>query len=187
MDSYFDIKALPNAEILQSAVIAHLMQQLHRVLPQYGGRIGLSFPAYGQQRTLGGIIRVLGVKSDVEQIFQQLNKSAAVKDYGLITPASVIPSSVTKHAFFMRVHAKGKSRFERLKRRHVERGTWTSELEVAASEKMKQPLHLPHVRFKSASTGESFLLFLNRRLCGLPVEGVFNGYGLSKTATVPWF
>ncbi|MEX1670013.1 type I-F CRISPR-associated endoribonuclease Cas6/Csy4 [Zhongshania guokunii] len=187
MDSYFDIKALPNAEILQSAVIAHLMQKLHRVLPQYCGRIGLSFPAYGQQRTLGGIIRVLGVKSDVEQIFQQLSDMAAVKDYGLITQVNVIPLSVTKHVFFTRVHAKGKSRFERLKKRHLQRGTWTSELEVAALDKMKQPLHLPHVSLKSASTGENFLLFLNRRMAGQPIEGVFNGYGISKTATVPWF
>jgi CRISPR-associated endonuclease Csy4 len=187
MDSYFDIKALPNPEILQSAVVAHLMQQLHRVLPQYEGRIGLSFPAYGQQRTLGGIIRVLGVKVDIDNVFHQLNDMVEVKDYGLITPVSVIPSSVEKHAFFTRVHAKGKSRFERLKKRHLERGTWTNELEVAASEKMRKPLHYPHVSLKSASTGETFLLFLNRRLCGLPVEGVFNGYGLSKTATVPWF
>lgn len=52
MDSYFDIKVLPNPEIIQSAVLAHLMQQLHKQLPVFNGRIGLAFPAYGQQVAL---------------------------------------------------------------------------------------------------------------------------------------
>jgi len=192
MDSYFDIKALPNAEILQSAVVAHLMQQLHRVLPQYEGRLGLSFPAYGQQRTLGGIIRLLGAKEDVTSVFQQLSDSTAVSDYGLITVVNTVPTSVVKFACFTRTHAKGKSRFERLKKRHMKKGTWTDELATAAWGRICQPLHLPHISLHSSSTGERFLLFVKRDFITQSVEGLFNSYGLStgnseNKATVPWF
>ena len=187
MDSYFDIKALPNAEILQTAVVSHLMQQLHSVLPEYRGRIGLSFPAYGQQHTMGGIIRVLGIKNDVSDISQQLKNLPEVIDYSLVTAINPVPPSVSKYACFTRIHAKGKSRYTRIKKRHISNGTWTSEIEHAVSEKMTQKLFLPHINLRSASTGERFLLFLKRRIVTTPVVGLFNGYGLSKTTTVPWF
>lgn len=50
MDSYCELKALPNPEIIQSAVIAELMQVLHKLLPACEGQIGLDFPAYGQHK-----------------------------------------------------------------------------------------------------------------------------------------
>ena len=49
---YADLKAIPQAEMLQSQVVAHIVQTLHGLLPRFGGRIGIGFPAYGQNRTL---------------------------------------------------------------------------------------------------------------------------------------
>jgi CRISPR-associated endonuclease Csy4 len=188
MDSYFDIKALPNPEIIQSAVLAHLMQQLHKQLPVFNGRIGLAFPAYGQQRTLGGIIRVLGDREDVEKLYGQLQGMADVSDYALLTSVEPTPMNITQYARYTRAHAKGNSRLQRLKRRHQAAGTWTDELAAAITSKYSQPLHLPHVRLNSISSGQVFLLFVRRNVVQEQARGEFNAYGLSLSeATVPVF
>lgn len=53
---------------------------------------------------------------------------------------------------------------------------------------IEQQPDLPYVQLRSASTGQRFCLFL---ALGdpepNPVLGSFNAYGLSNTATLPWF
>jgi CRISPR-associated endonuclease Csy4 len=39
----------------------------------------------------------------------------------------------------------------------------------------------------SQSTGHRFRLFAEHKPAPFPVVGTFNAYGLSSTATVPWF
>ena len=188
MDSYFDIKALPNPEIIQSAVLSHLMQQLHKLLPAFEGRIGLAFPAYGQQRTLGGIIRALGESKDVDRLYDQLQCMVVVSDYALLTPIEPTPMGITQYARYTRAHAKGNSRLQRLKRRHQAVGTWTDELATAIASKYSQPLHLPHVSLNSVSSGQAFILFVHRNIVQEQGEGSFNAYGLSLGgAAVPVF
>lgn len=191
MDSYFDIKALPNPEIIQSAVVAHLMQNLHVILPEHKGRLGLSFPAYGQQNTMGGIIRVLGSGSDVSEFHQKLQRMPDVVDYGLLSEVNEIPL-ISQYACFTRLHAKGNSRFKRLKKRYQVNGTWTDELEQTVLAKYSVPIHGPHLNLRSSSTGQNFLLFVRKKVVNNSISGIFNSYGLgnsssSKIATVPWF
>ncbi|MTI12680.1 type I-F CRISPR-associated endoribonuclease Cas6/Csy4, partial [Sansalvadorimonas verongulae] len=179
MDSYFEIKALPNAEIIQSAVVSELLQELHRHLPAYEGRIALAFPAYGQQRTLGGILRLLGDEEDIKGFHTLLLKSSLIQDYALQTVVKTVPDNVDKFGCYQRKHARGNSRLQRLKRRHQERGTWTEELEQAMFDKVSQPVHLPHLGLKSSSTGQQFLLFVEKKSGNKCVKGAFNAYGLS--------
>lgn len=188
MDSYFDIKALPNPEIIQSAVLGHLMQHLHQLLPAFDGRIGLAFPAYGQQHTLGGIVRVLGEHKDSDVLYQQLQGMTDISDYALLTPIEPTPANISQYVKYTRAHAKGNSRLQRLKRRHQAAGTWTDELASLIASKYSQPLHLPHVSLNSASSGQRFMLFVRRQLVQEGGQGVFNSYGLSLgEAAVPAF
>jgi len=47
---------------------------------------------------------------------------------------------------------------------------------------------LPWLNLRSLSTGQSFKLFIRHGdLLSTPVSGMFTTYGLSATATVPWF
>ena len=188
MDSYFEIKALPNAEIIQSAVVAELIQELHKHLPLFEGQIGLAFPAYGQQNTLGGILRVLGAGKDIKALHALLLQSPVIQDYALQTAVKAVPENVDKFACYQRKHARGNSRLQRLKKRHQERGTWTEELEQTVVDNVSQPVHLPHLGLKSSSTGQRFLLFVEKKNKGQLVRGAFNGYGLGLNgATVPLF
>ena len=122
MDSYCELKALPNPEIIESAVIAELMQTLHQLLPQFDGRIGLDFPAYNQDRTLGGIIRILGQKEDMQALRALLEGHSVVQDYALLTELDDIPTGVERYASYQRQHARGNSRYQRQKQRHEGRG-----------------------------------------------------------------
>lgn len=188
MDSYFEIKAIPDPELLQSAVVAQLMQELHGLLPAYDGRVGVSFPAYGQARTLGGIVRVHGKANELERLNFDVHNNATIRSYGLVTEVSAIPGSIKGYARFQRLHTKGGSHFRRLQQRHKARGTWTNELEESISRKYEATISCPHVALKSASTGQPrFMLFIERVGSESPAEGKFNAYGLSGMASVPLF
>ena len=188
MDSYCELKALPNPEIIESAVVAELMQTLHHLLPQFDGRIGLDFPAYNQDRTLGGIIRMLGQKEDIQTLHALLSGHRAIQDYALLTALSNIPAGIERYASYQRQHARGNSRYQRQKQRHESRGTWSEALEEALRKKCMNPVHLPHVKLRSASTSQKFMLFIKRKSSLKPQSGSFNGYGLAeKGSTVPVF
>jgi CRISPR-associated endonuclease Csy4 len=47
---------------------------------------------------------------------------------------------------------------------------------------------LPWINLRSLSNGQSFRLFIRHGdILAFPVGGEFSNYGLSSTATVPWF
>ncbi len=189
MDSYFELKALPDPEIIQSAVVSELMQAVHSLLINYDGRVGIDFPAYGQQRTLGGIIRLLGNQQDMDSLRSALAEHRSVQDYGLLTARNVIPDNISGYVCCSRRHTKGSnSRFQRLKKRHQARGTWSESLEQTILQKFAKPLHLPHVALKSASTGQRLLLFIERKHNKQQCPGQYNSYGLGLGgASVPAF
>ena len=83
---YLELRAIPQADLIQSQVLSHLMQTLHQYLPAYAGRIGVAFPGYGQARTLGGIIRLIGNEADCQALHQQLHASGNINDYAYSTP-----------------------------------------------------------------------------------------------------
>lgn len=188
MDSYFEIRAIPDAELLQSAVVAQLMQDLHALLPAYEGRVGVSFPGYGQAGTLGGIIRLHGSLDDLERLNFEVRNDPGMRSYGLISDVSSVPENVKGFARFQRLHVKGGSHLRRLQQRHRSRGTWTKELEESISQKYATHMSCPHIALRSASTGQPrFRLFIHRSYSENAVGGEFNAYGLSRIATVPLF
>ncbi|MBN1007481.1 type I-F CRISPR-associated endoribonuclease Cas6/Csy4 [Amphritea pacifica] len=188
MDSYFEIKAIPDPELLQSAIVAQLMQALHGLLPAYEGRVGISFPAYGQARALGGILRLHGTSEDMQRLLDQAHDDSVLSNYALITDVLMVPEKVKGYALYRRRHVKGESDIRRLVKRHKARGTWTAELEEAIFAKYRQPRNCPHVTLKSYTTRQAkFMLFIEQEMQGKAVEGEFNAYGLSKGSTVPWF
>jgi CRISPR-associated endonuclease Csy4 len=189
MDSYFNIKAIPDPEMLQSAVVGQLMQAMHFLLPSYAGRVGLGFPGYGQSRTLGGILRVHGSAEDVQKLENEVKDNSIFRSYALVTSVEKIPNRVNGYAEYRRFHVKGESHYRRLEKRHKARGTWTPELEKAIAEKYQEPMKCPHVALKSRSTGQpKFMLFVKKLERGEAIGGVFNSYGLSVDgATVPLF
>ena len=188
MDSYFEIKALPNPEIIESTVMSHLMQALHQLLPQFGGNIALDFPGYGRHRTLGGIIRIVSNKEDTEALYNKVLRKSIFRDYALVTECDSVPERVSQHIKNTRHRKKGQSHLKRLEKRLRSQGLWDESIKAKAEAKFEASKLMPHVHLKSSSTGENFILAVQRKIQTKPEMGKFNGFGLSLgEATVPKF
>lgn len=197
---YFDIKAIPQAEMIQSAVVAHIIQVLHKYLPQYNNiseqnsvenAISLSFPAYGQGSTVGGIVRVFASKKSLTAFHESIQ---VLSDYALITAVSAVPEQVASYAVFSRIHLKGKSHIKHLKQRAEKRGEpWTAEHEMAVTKKYQAQKHVPYLIVKSHSTNQKTVwLHIGKETRKKPSQGNVSGYGLNSKSqtekmTVPVF
>jgi CRISPR-associated endonuclease Csy4 len=78
---------------------------------------------------------------------------------------------------------------DRIRRRQMKRHGWTEEeARARIADSVEQQLALPYLTLRSQSTGQHFRLFIDHLPCQpAPVAGPFNAYGLSSTATIPWF
>jgi len=184
MESYQEIRVLPDPEFGSDLLMAALFAKLHRALGQHAaGKIGISFPNYGQKP--GDIIRLHGTDAMLT-VFGKTLWMKGLNDHVAISEIRDVPADA-QHYCFSRVQVKSSA--ERLRRRSVKRGRLSEEeaLERIPDSK-SQITSLPFIHVKSLSTGEAFRLFIRRgALLTEPVEGVFGAYGLSAVATVPWF
>ena len=187
MNRYFDLEAIPNPQIAQVDVVAQLMQQAHAQLPQYLGRVGLSFPEYRTEKTLGRIIRVFANDKDLTDLHSSIKANPRFSNYCTVGEVLHAPEEPEAYTCFVRVQPKGNSRLQRLKRRHQAKGTWTNEFEQEVEKKYATKEQLPHVSLRSISNGQKFILFVKQEKRPQSTEGFFSSYGLSNTTTVPWF
>ncbi|AEX51731.1 CRISPR-associated Csy4 family protein [Rahnella aquatilis CIP 78.65 = ATCC 33071] len=184
MESYQEIRVLPDPEFGTELLMAALFAKLHRALGQYAaGKIGISFPHYGHKP--GDIIR-LHSRADTLTAFSQTLWLKGLNDHVDVSEIRDVPSGA-QHCCFSRVQVKSSA--ERLRRRSVKKG-WMSEEEAPERipDSKSQVTTLPFIQVKSLSTGEAFRLFIRRgALQPVSVKGEFGAYGLSAVATVPWF
>ncbi|CCG88214.1 type I-F CRISPR-associated endoribonuclease Cas6/Csy4 [Erwinia piriflorinigrans] len=184
MDRYQDIRVRVDEEIGEAVLLAQVFMRLHQVLRQTAnGRIGISFP--GVKVTLGDRIRLHGTQDDLHAL-QHSGWDRGLTDYISCTDiAPVPPQAVWRSVRRVQV----KSSAERLRRRSVNKG-WLNEAQAAEriSVVNEQRSDLPYLQIKSGSNGHAWRLFIEHGpLLSARCEGSFSSYGLSATATVPWF
>lgn len=188
---YFEVKAVPQAEMTQNTVMSHLFKTVHPFLPQFKGEIGVSFPGYGQHRTVGGILRLFGNEAAISKLNRLLYQEGNIRDYALLSLTQTIPQAIPQerreYATFSRVRFKGASDVRRAERRLKAQGQWTKEVEERLLEKWGGLTKLPYLEMKSLSNKHTFSLWIERKRQKEEVLGTFNSYGLSKTTTVPIF
>ncbi|WP_338858947.1 type I-F CRISPR-associated endoribonuclease Cas6/Csy4 [Serratia marcescens] len=184
MDHYQDVRVLPDPEFSEPTLLSALFAKLHRALAAYGkGDIGISFPQ--MQRTPGAILRLHGSHEALTALVG-FDWMKGLRDY---TDLSLIQAVPTETAFRTVSRVQVKSSVERIRRRVVRKG-WLTEEQARERIPManEQRTSLPFIALKSLSTGQHFRLFLKQgQLQERPTPGVFSFYGLSASATVPWF
>ena len=186
MDQFIDARLLPDPEFTTPMLMSALYNKLHRALVSIEARtIGVSFPEYQlRPRSLGEVLRVHGTQSALSDLLAAgwLN---GMMDH--ITPASIQPApEPTGH---LRVQRKQyKTNVDRLRRRRMKRKgeTWDQAC-AAIPDSTGQSPALPFINLRSQSTGQIFSVFIEQTEANLHVPGEFNTYGLSHSATVPWF
>ncbi len=191
MDHYLEILLHPDPEFTANILMSALFSKLHRGLVNHGSqRIGLSFPdirpdSTQGSRTLGQRVRLHGSRGNLHGLMQS-GWLQGMRDHCELTGIMAVPDGA-KQRVVCRVQAKSSP--ERLRRRLMMRKQID---EVAACESIPdsaaERLNLPFVTLSSATTSQRFKLFVEHRpIQDVAVPGIFSAYGLSNTATVPWF
>lgn len=187
MDHYIDIRLRPDPESPPQEIMAALYGRLHRALVELRSTtIGVSFPAVRPLKpALGDHLRLHGSGEALDAL-HRLSWLGSVADHVDITSAALVPPDA-RHRRVQRVQAK--SNVERLRRRLMRRhGIDERTARERLPDGITQALDLPFVHVKSASTGQTFRLFVHHGpLQAEPKPGPFNAYGLSSGGTVPWF
>lgn len=187
MDAYLEIRLLPDPEFMPATLMNALFGKLHRALVEHGGRnIGVSFPnVHERSRSLGQRLRLHGQAIDLEKLMA-LGWMTGMGDHVALGDIAAVPAQA-KPRVVRRVQAK--SNPERQRRRLMARtGIGPEQAMRAIPDNTAEKLNLPYLTLASQSTGQRFRLFVEHLpIRDRPMAGRFSAYGLSSTATVPWF
>lgn len=188
MDSYVDVRVLPDPEFTSSTLMNALFSKLHRVLADLKSTgIGVSFPEVDQKVPgLGRLLRLHGARSTLDELMK-MNWLQGMRDHVNVAELKPVPPNPA-YVVVRRVQAK--SNPERLRRRLMKRHNISEEEarqripDTVAGERLK----LPFISLKSQSTRQRFRIFIEHlQSSEQQMDGSFNAYGLSAFATVPWF
>lgn len=184
MDHYIDIKLLPDAELSETFLMNKVYAKLHKALDDLtSDSIGVSFPKYNV--VLGSVIRVHGTKENLEQL-NGLNWLARLADYCDSSPVKLVPENIEGYRNVSRVQTNmSPSKLRRLLKRNTIR---PNEIEQYEEKMLSKGLKNPYVELDSSSNGNKYRRYFQFGALGdTNVAGVFDQFGLSKTATIPWF
>lgn len=196
MKHYVEITLLPTDDIGHYFLWSKIYQQLHLALVELtggqGGSVGFSFPEYSaNQLRLGRKLRVFAPTETQLAQFNAQKWLERLSDYCHISSIRAVPEQ-TQFAVFSRKQYVMNP--ERLARRRAKRKGETFEQAFSHFVGFDGEFSsLPFVALESLSTASSvesnhrFKLFIAQQLVSKSQEGSFNCYGLSQSATIPWF
>ncbi|MBM95204.1 MAG: type I-F CRISPR-associated endoribonuclease Cas6/Csy4 [Oceanospirillaceae bacterium] len=184
MDYYVEITVLPDPEFEEQVLLNALFSKFHRGMGQtVPGEVGISFPEVAKR--LGSVLRLHGNESSLNQLMAE-NWLKGMRDYCQVGEVHPVPE-VVQYRTVRRVQAK--SAWNKRKR-SIAKG-WLTEAEAPAKipdSQQKNLKHVPFLQIKSLSNGNPMRIYIEHgALKDDPVAGTFNSYGLSATATIPWF
>lgn len=187
MDHYIDLRVRPDPEFPVPQLLNALAAKLHRALVTLQAEdIGVSFPHHKPKGTgLGGVLRLHATAARL-QVLMQSDWLQGMADH---VEQAGIQSVPTGAQFRVVRRVQVQSNAERIRRRQIKRHGWTeTEARERIPDTVEQRLDLPWLTLRSQSTGQNFRLFIEHLPCQQEaMPGRFNAYGLSSTATIPWF
>lgn len=187
MDHYLDLHLLPDPEFPATQLMSALLAKLHRALHDLRrDDIGISFPGVdGKTAGLGGHLRLHGSAEALDTLMA-LNWLTGMRDHLTMSDLLGVPAAA-RYRCVSRVQVD--SNPERARRRLIKRhGISEAEARERIPDEAAKRCKLPFAQLRSRTTGQHFRLFIQHgALMEKPQPGNFNGYGLSSTATVPWF
>jgi len=183
MDHYIDIRILPDAELQENMLLNKVYIKFHKALCDLNADdIGVSFPEY--KIKLGCLLRIHGKVERLIEL-QKMQWLGGLAGYCDISEIKFIPD-YTDFRIISRIQTTmSPAKYRRL----LARGTITEKEQKQYKAKMFQKgLDNPYVELKSASTSKKYRRYLSfSDFLDTLVEGKFDQFGLSKSATIPWF
>ena len=188
LSHYINLHLRPDPETTTTHLLSALYMRLHRSLAAASAAPGIAvgFPGYdGSRHTLGECLRLYG-----DEVALQFWATGAwlgsLRDHVSATALLPVPADAA-HRTLRRVQVKSSP--DRLRRRLMKRHQLSEEqARQRIPDTVGRMTDLPYVQLTSTSTAQPFKLFLALGPAqSQPQVGDFNTYGLSTTATVPWF
>jgi len=183
MNHYIEIMLKPDAEMRENVLLNMVYTKLHKALFDIDNKtIGVSFPGY--QLKLGNRIRLHGDLAALENL-QALNWLGALIGYCSISELCKVSDGVQHRTISRKQSNMTQAKLNRL----VKRGTIAPEKVRDYRAKMFAiGLDNPYLELESSSNGNKHRRYLEfGELKTEAVAGQFDCFGLSKSATVPWF
>ncbi len=183
MEYYLDLMVIPDEEVPVYFIRNKIYTKLHKALFTLNATdIGISFPNYTVK--LGNVIRIHGSEIRLAEL-QETNWLGGLAGYCDVSEIRAVPDNA-KH----RTISRKQSNMTQAKlRRLIKRGSISSDEAKQYRAKMfSQSLDNPYLELESTSNGNKHRRYLEfGQLLDNAVVGEFDQFGLSKTATVPWF
>jgi len=183
MNYFIEITLLPDPELKETVLLNSVYIRFHKALFDLRSTsIGISFPKY--KVTLGSVLRIHGDKASLNDL-QGLNWIGSLSDYCQIGDMTSVPVEVKFRNVSRSQSTMTQSKLKRL----LKRGSITEEEAQDYLAKMFiTRMDDPYVELMSGSSGHKYRRYIKfGELLDVPVAGSFDQFGLSKTATVPWF
>lgn len=184
MNHYFNITLLPDAEMPATVLMNAICAKLHKALfDSRSTSIGISFPKF--EVTLGNVLRLHGSEADLQKL-HGANWLGGMNGYCKFSDITAVPADAKYRTVSRKQPTMSQSKLNRL----LKRGSITDDKVKAYNAKMfaEKGLGNPYLDFVSSSNGQRHRRYIEvGELLDAPVAGQFDQFGLSKTATVPWF
>jgi len=183
MDYYIDTLIKPDAEMRLNVLLNTVFTKLHKALCDLrSNNIGVSFPKY--EVTLGNVLRIHGDEPALNNL-HGLNWLGGMSGYCKISEITPVPSDTKFRTISRKQTTMSQSKLNRL----VKRGSISEEdIKKYKAKMFSKGLDNPYVELASGSNGHKHRRYIEfGELLDNPVVGEFDQFGLSKTATVPWF
>ena len=183
MDHYIDIQIQPDAEMSENFLLNKLYSKFHKALFDLkANNIGVSFPEHHLK--LGRTLRIHSNAARLTEL-QQLNWLGGLSGYCKISGIQIIPAQVQYRTLSRVQTTMSTAKLNRL----IKRGTIPEDRIKQYKAKMfSLGLDNPFLELESTSNGHQHRRYLTfGELQPEAVQGEFDFFGLSKTATIPVF
>ena len=183
MQHYIDVRIKPDAELRENALLNKVYTKLHKALCDLKSTdIGVSFPEY--KLKLGCVIRVHATEERLEAL-QRGGWLGGLIAYCTISPVQSIPDQVQYRTVSRIQSTMSPAKLKRL----IKRGSiQESEIKQYKARMFQKGLGNPFLELESGSNGHLHRRYIAfSELIDKPKRGEFDQFGLSKTATIPWF
>lgn len=183
MNHYIDIQLNPDAEMRINLLMNNVFTKFHKALFDLKANdIGISFPHY--KILLGNQIRIHGSESRLQQL-QATNWLGSLIDYCNVSTIHAVPETTHYRNLARKQQNMTASKLRRL----IKRGSITEqEAKHYQTKMLTGGLSEPYLELESASNGHKYRRYITHgNITSQPTSGEFDFFGLSKTATIPWF
>ncbi len=187
MDHYQNVTLLPDPELTAPILMNALYSKLHKALCDLSTtQIGVSFPE--ADKTLGTCLRLHSDAAALKRL-ASTDWVGAMSGYCSLGEIKPVPGNVNYRAVFRRQPTMSAAKLRRLAARgSITEAEFEGYMAKASQRQRRMCKQLPYVELVSGSTGQRHRRYIEQgALCETPTAGLFDQFGLSRGATIPWF